>query len=127
MLKAGSRLVDLEVGLCEGDIKLIPDKSCDLGALDMEGVLTSIADFLRSNPHEVIMVRAQLLNHGHFHQDSSLAKLDSTIQKFPGWTDDKIYRYPGTWWPWPTLRELIEADTRVLFFPYTVDHTNLLN
>jgi len=119
---------------------LIPKSCDDLGALDLEEILTNIADFLGSNPHEVIMMRAQMINHEQSQDDSSLAALVSTIQTVPGWTDEKIYRYPGTGL-WPTLRDLIEADKRVLFFPYlkettasaydippcTFDHINLLN
>jgi hypothetical protein len=78
---------------------------CALGSAPLGETLTAIRDFLQENPHEVVAILYEsYVPDG----DSSPVFEASGITKY-------AYAHPVST-AWPTLRELIEADTRVVIF-----------
>ena len=114
-LEAGYRGINFDIGLCDGKATVLHHGSCLWGVSDIEEILTNMLDFLDRNPHEVLIMQAQLINIQQLNKDMIVPELDAVFQTVPGWVD-KLYDHPGG--QWPTLRELIEADTRILFFPH---------
>lgn len=81
-------------------------------------MFTNIVSFLQANPNEVIIMPTQI--------DSStggivtLDEIDAMMQLVPG-LKALLYNRGAASAPWPTLRELIKANTRILFFFYNSD------
>ena len=76
---------------------------CELGATPMSETLAVFREFLQSHPHEVIVV---------FVEDHIPAADVAAVFEEAG-LEPYAYTYrPGT--PWPTLREMIEANRRLL-------------
>jgi hypothetical protein len=105
MIAAATRLSDRrsavrpgtkhEVFLCHG--------FCELGATSLDTDLAKVRDFLRANPHEVIIL---------FFEDYVTPE-DADAAFTRSRLIDYVYTHtPGD--PWPTLREMIERDQRVL-------------
>ena len=114
-LEAGYRGIKFDIGLCDGKVTVLHHASCLWGVRDTEEILADILDFLDSNPHEVLIMQAQLIKNQQLNDDRIVSEIDTVFQTVPGWVD-KLYDHPGG--QWPTLRELIAADTRILFFPH---------
>jgi hypothetical protein len=95
------RLVGVETGkrgiyMCHG--------FCELGALGFVDALEEMRDFLVANPGEVLVVVLQ---------DESVAAADIERCFVESGLIDFVYRGPpGP--PWPTLREMVDSDQRVL-------------
>lgn len=100
-LEAGVRGMLLDTFAWEDGLWLCHG-SCELGATPLRTGLFQLQDFLVQHPHEVVVLVLQ---------DGIGA--ESTAQAFEeaGLTE-LAYAYPGG--PWPTLSELIDADTRLL-------------
>lgn len=77
---------------------------CELGALQLVPVLREVRDFLVANPGEVLVFVIQ--DEGVTPQDSERCFRESGLIDF-------VYRGPARR-PWPTLREMVTADERVL-------------
>jgi len=118
-LEAGYRGINFDIGLCDGKVTVLHHGSCLWGVSDIEAILTDILNFLASNPHEVLIMQARLISNQQLNEERIVPEIDTVFQTFPGWVD-KLYDHPGG--QWPTLRELIEADTRILFFPHDDNH-----
>lgn len=116
-LEAGYRGLNLDIGKCFGRVRLVHG-TCLIASTDLIKMLTKVVEFLTDNPHEVIVIPAELANPLLGIADRvSLAEIQAAFAAVPGWTE-QLYNHPGPGAPWPTLRELIAADTRILFFHY---------
>lgn len=80
---------------------------CELGAFTMVDGLREIRDFLVSHPHEVVVVIVE--DDGPMPKDIAKAVEESGLLPY-------VWKQPpaSPEGPWPTLREMIEADQRVL-------------
>ena len=106
-IDAAMRIRDRLVGAEDGkqDVYL-GHGFCELGAELFVKVLEDIHDFLVANPNEVILIAVQ--DEGVAPADVQKCFAESGLEAF-------VYR-GGVQPPWPTLRELIESDQRVLVF-----------
>jgi hypothetical protein len=77
---------------------------CELGSMKFEPALRDMKDFLVANPGEVIVVIIQ---------DESVSAADIERCFEESGLDDLVYRGPQAP-PWPTLREMVETDQRVV-------------
>ncbi|MGH7495791.1 MAG: hypothetical protein ACREOO_25825 [bacterium] len=104
---AAMRIRDRLVGADEGkrDVYMCHG-FCELGSTPLTPMLQHIREFLVMNPNEVLMLVIQ--DEGVTPQDIEACFQESGLIDF-------VYRGPlGP--PWPTLRELIASDQRVLVF-----------
>jgi hypothetical protein len=77
---------------------------CELGATSLESVLDDIHDFLVAHPDDVLIV----INQDYVTPEDFVAAVnDAGLEEF-------VYRGRTTD-PWPTLREMIDQNQRVLF------------
>ena len=79
---------------------------CELGALRFADVLTTLRTFLVTHPGEVLLVIIQ-------DEGASAAEIAEAVEA--AGLASLVYRGPFRA-PWPTLGELVEADTRLLLF-----------
>jgi hypothetical protein len=77
---------------------------CELGALKLVPVLKDMREFLVANPGEVLIIVIQ---------DESVTPKDIEHCFEESGLVDFVYRGPAKP-PWPTLREMVESDQRVL-------------
>jgi hypothetical protein len=116
-LQAGYRGLNFDIGKCFGKVRL-DHGSCLLTSTDLHQMLERIVNFLDENPHEVIILPTEITNPIlGISERVTLAEIEAVFNAVPGW-NERLYQHPGPGQPWPTLRELIAADTRVLFFHY---------
>ena len=93
---AGQHTGPRDVYMCHG--------FCELGALKLVPVLKDVRDFLVANPGEVIVICIQ---------DEGVTPADIARCFKQSGLADFVYRGPAKP-PWPTLREMVETDQRVL-------------
>jgi hypothetical protein len=93
---AGEKEGERDVYMCHG--------FCELGALKLVPVLRDVRDFLVANPGEVLIFVIQ---------DESVTPQDIDRCFEESGLIDFVYRGPPRP-PWPTLREMVESDQRVL-------------
>jgi hypothetical protein len=93
---AGSAHGPRDVYMCHG--------FCELGALKLVPVLKEVRSFLVENPGEVLIIVIQ--DEGVEPQDIARCFKESGLIEF-------VYRGPARP-PWPTLRQMVETDQRVL-------------
>jgi hypothetical protein len=93
---AGAEHGPRDVYMCHG--------FCELGALKLVPVLKEIHDFLVANPGEVLVIVIQ---------DEAVAPQDIERCFQESGLIDFVYRGPAKP-PWPTLREMVDTDQRVL-------------
>jgi hypothetical protein len=79
---------------------------CELGATPLAEVLKTIRTFLVTNPGEVLLVIVQ---------DEGVTADELAVAAKAARLADQVYRGPFAA-PWPTLQQLVEADTRLLLF-----------
>ncbi len=79
---------------------------CELGAEKLVDVLVRMNDFLVANPGEVVIIIIQ---------DEGVAPADIQRCFAASGLEELVYRGAVTK-PWPTLREMVESDERVLVF-----------
>lgn len=116
-ITAGYRGINMDIGKCFGKVRLMHG-TCLIHSEPITPVLKKILNFLDANPHEVLIMPVELTVQIFLGAEiASLAEIDAVFQSVPGWKE-KLYDHPGPGHPWPTLRELIAADTRILFFYY---------
>jgi len=99
-LRIRNRLTGAESG--ERDVYMCHG-FCELGALKFVSVLSDMRDFLVANPGEVLVVVIQ---------DESVKAED--IQRCFEQSGLIDFVYKGPTGPWPTLREMVETDQRVV-------------
>jgi hypothetical protein len=121
-LESGWRGVNFDIGKCSAfsdqPVRLVHGV-CTLGTRDPLEVFSNILTFLQNNPNEVLLMPLQI--------DNSLDggaitfnEIYAVLQQVNGLTNI-LYQHPGVGTPWPTLRELIAANTRILLFFYNGD------
>jgi hypothetical protein len=76
---------------------------CEVGATRAVDALTSIHRFLVRNPEEVVILSIE---------DDTSAEATAALMRDSGLVDE-VYRGPAEP-PWPTLRELVDRDERVI-------------
>jgi len=77
---------------------------CELGATELEGVLEDIHDFLVTHPTEVLVV----VNQDYLTpEDFVEAVRDADLERY-------VFRGPGEDGEFPTLREMIDSDQRLV-------------
>lgn len=105
-LKAAMRIRDRLVGVDEGKRKVyLCHGLCELGAYELRPVLTQIREFLVAHPDEVLL----LIVEDYVSPRDLAAEFESS-----GLARLVYRKAPQA--AWPTLRELIAADTRVVVF-----------
>ena len=93
---AGEKEGPRDIYMCHG--------FCELGALKLVPVLHDVREFLVANPGEVLIFVIQ---------DESVSPVDIERCFRESGLIDFVYRGPAKP-PWPTLREMVETDQRVL-------------
>ena len=110
-LEAGFRGINVGISKCDGDLQLI-HINCTMGARDAAEAFSNIASFLEANPSEVIMMPTQIID-----DTVTIQEINVMMEGIPG-LKELLYDHPDPATRWPTLRELIDANTRILFFQY---------
>jgi hypothetical protein len=100
-MRARDRMVGKETG--ERDVYM-GHGFCELGATRFVTALEQMYEFLTINPGEVIVIIIQ---------DEGVAPTDVAACFEKSGLDRLVYRGPVTA-PWPTLREMVESDQRVV-------------
>ena len=112
-LTAGFRAINVDVGNCAGELVLVHTK-CSLGTRDPFTVFDHINRFLDENPREVLLMPLQINN--DVDQTVDLYELYKILQSVSGFTDRMYIHERDT--AWPTMRQLIDNDTRIIMFIY---------
>lgn len=121
-LYAGYRGINVDIGICNGVLGLV-HSTCFLGFdANLTNTFQEIADFLEQHENEVLLMPTQLDfgTGGEF----SLLEMEAVM---PVSFRNLLYEYPTNndeRPPWPTLRELIVANQRILFFHYNGERCN---
>jgi len=106
-IDAALRIRDRMVGKAEGAPEVYMGHGfCELGSTRFVDALTEMKDFLVENPNEVVIIIIQ---------DEGVTPADVAKCFAESGLEDLVYRGPVTP-PWPTLREMVERDERVLVF-----------
>jgi len=113
-LEAGYRGINLDVCNCGGNYQFCHGV-CHFGARDIVEVFANINRFLDLNPTEVVAIPLQI-NNG-VGDTVDIKVLYNLMLQVPGFTD-KFYVHENLIEDWPTLRESIDANKRVLMFYY---------
>jgi hypothetical protein len=104
-VEAAERIRNRLVGVDEEHPKLyLCHGFCELGAYEFEPVLRTIRDFMVGNPSEVLIM---VLEDYVTIEELTAAFASSGL-------DQMVYRGPAP--PWPTLRELIDSEQRLIVF-----------
>jgi hypothetical protein len=135
-LKAGYRGINVDIGICRGNVIGLVHSSCFLGFGNLTTTFAEIALFMEENVNEVLIMPTQLdFNTGGEFTLLELAAImpqsfrELLYEHHPqkknnnNTTNDTdtntSYVTTTTITPsWPTLRELIESNQRILFFHY---------
>lgn len=113
-LISGYRGINVDIGICGDTIRLVHG-FCALGYREVVPTFSNIVTFLQENTNEVVIIPVQIDN--DVGGTVTLQEIDNIIQLVPG-MKDIMYNHPVDATSWPTLRELITANTRILFFVY---------
>jgi hypothetical protein len=104
-MDAALRIREHLVGADEGHRKLyLCHGFCELGGYELEPILHAVRNFLIQNPGEVILI---VIEDYVAAEDLARAFEESELVEM-------VYRGPAP--PWPTLRELIASNQRVIAF-----------
>lgn len=117
-LDYGYRAINMDIGNCDGAIKLVHSK-CKLGTRDPYEVFNNINIWLDNNPTEVILITIQIDSSagGKVVKHSAINKILTSVNGLP----DKLWT-KGSNDEWPTLDALVQSNRRVLFFTYNGEH-----
>jgi hypothetical protein len=115
-LQAGFRAINVDLGNCNGDLALVHSK-CELGKRDPYTVFDHINLFLDKHPRDLLLIPIQVNN--EVDGPVSLWEFYNILQAVPGLTD-RMYQHNETQY-WPTMRELIDNDQRIILFVYNAD------
>lgn len=113
-LVAGYRGINVDVGMCDGQVELIHGM-CRLGMRHPTEVWTNISNFLDANPREVLIMPLEIVTQ----DDQEAVTLDGLRATMPEPFLNYLYVHDPTLDAWPTLGELIGNDTRILLFHYS--------
>jgi hypothetical protein len=102
-LADGVRLFLIDTYYADDDSIVLCHGPCNLGSISHLDTLQTIVDFLVANPGEIIAI---------IYQDD-VAPADLALDYAATGADALTYAHPDGQ-PWPTLGELVEADTRLL-------------
>ena len=115
-LQAGFRAINVDLGNCNGNLELVHSK-CELGTRDPYTVFTNIQLFLDKHPRDLLLIPIQVNN--NVDQVVNLWDFYSILESIPGFTD-RMYAHNETQF-WPTMRDLMDADQRIILFVYNAD------
>lgn len=119
-LDYGYRVINLDIAVCNNELSLVHGM-CRLGRTDPAVAFQAIHDWLGANPTEVVLIVLQIDNEasGSSEPTVDLGRIFNTLNRIIGFTNRLYQKIPDE--PWPTLREMIETDQRVLLFHYNGD------
>ena len=104
-IDAAMRIRDRLVGKAEGGREVyLAHAFCELGSTRFVTALEVLREFLVENPHEVVIIVIQ---------DESVTPADVAACFAKSGLEEMVYRGKVTP-PWPTLREMVERDERVV-------------
>jgi hypothetical protein len=116
-LQSGYRGINLDIGTCNGQVSVI-HTACTISTRSLKSVLLSLVSFLKKNPFEVILLPTQLSTQLFSSKNNiTLQAIDEVFQSVPEFYD-MLYNHPSPSQSWPTLRDLITSNRRILFFHY---------
>ena len=115
-LQFGYRGINLDIGTCNGQVSVI-HTACTITTRSLKSVLQSLVSFLQNNPNEVILLPTQLSTQILSKNTIALSAIDEVFQSVPEFYN-MLYNHPSPNQLWPTLRELISSNQRILFFHY---------
>ena len=113
-LVAGFRGINVDIGIC-GDTMRLVHGFCAVGYREIIPTFSNIVTFLQDNPNEVVIMPVQI--NSDLGGTVTLQEIDNVLQLVPG-MKEIMYSHPSDATSWPTLRQLIAANTRLLFFVY---------
>lgn len=117
-LDYGFRALNFDIGVCNEELVLVHGL-CKLGTTDPSETFTAIQNWLDENPSEVILIPIQIDNSAGGGDDVDLGKFYNLLNRIDGFTDRMYEKIQGS--EWPTLRELIDLDERIIMFHYNGD------
>lgn len=112
-LEAGFRGMKVELGMCNGQILMIHGV-CSLGSRDPLQAFQDLASFFAKNPREVFVLQLefQVIDNVAVNINDVYALMkQANLTQY-------IYVKPDPAAYWPTMRELINNNTRLLTFTY---------
>jgi hypothetical protein len=122
-LTAGYRAMELDVGRCGiagTSVNAEPvffHAQCLLGTRSIVTVLSNINTFITQNPTEVIILKLEMADDSVSIQD--VADIMDTVDTDGGVSfRQRLYQKEDADTAWPTLGELVAADTRIILFYY---------
>jgi hypothetical protein len=115
-LQAGFRAINVDLGVCGSDFALIHDK-CELGRRDPYTVFSHINLFLDKHPREVLLIPIEVNNNAD--GPVNLWDFYALLQSVGNFTA-RMYVHKETN-AWPTMRQLINNDKRVIMFVYNAN------
>ena len=117
-LDAGYRGLQLDLCNCEGDFIFCHggrEVGCGIGQRDPVTVFDQISNWIISHPRNILIVELQInqLAGGPI----TLEDVQRILDEVPNGFFDRLYHHdPANRTTWPTLNELIDAETQILFF-----------
>jgi hypothetical protein len=118
-LSAGFRAINVDLGICDdvGTVSLVHGL-CITGTSNASKAFEHVANFLIANPNEVIILPTQINNElkgGDVTNDS----IDAIFKSIPKFKEMMYSHSPGkTNKTWPTMRELIQSNKRIIYMQY---------
>jgi hypothetical protein len=119
-LDYGYRVINLDIGRCSGVLSLVHGV-CKLGTTDPVKMFQGIMNWLDANPTEIVIIPIQFDNAagGSDEPAIDLAEVYNLLNQIQGFTNRMYEKEADSAFDdWPTLRELIESDKRILLFHY---------
>jgi hypothetical protein len=134
-LQAGYRGINVDIGICRGNVIGLVHSSCFLGFGNLTTTFAEIASFLADNVNEVLIMPTQLDfgTGGEFTLSELAAIMPQSFRELlyehhpkkkknnntnNENDNNNVTTTTATITPWPTLRELIASNQRILFFHY---------
>jgi hypothetical protein len=124
-MQAGYRGINIDMAKCKANnstnLQLI-HRLCIFNKRSPHHVFSHINNFLANNPNEVMMIVIEI----DFQRGITfpLSDVYNMLQTIPGLVE-RLYNHPDRFNPftsnrtaWPTLRELIQVDQRLIIFTY---------
>lgn len=116
-LDYGYRALNFDIGLCNEGVMSLVHGNCKLGTTDPAVAFTGVQTWLDANPNEVVIIPLEINNDaGGDLPDVDLGKLYNLFLDIPGFTE-RMYQFVKDT-EWPTLRELVALDQRIILFFY---------
>jgi uncharacterized protein (DUF779 family) len=123
-LDYGYRTLNVDVGVCDGELALV-HTVCELGTIDPTTFFTSLQQWMDANPTEIVLIPIEIVN-GAGGGIVDLGKFYNLLDKINGYTN-RMYVKPTDSDYWPTLRELIDTDKRIIMFHYNGENCDNAN